>query len=138
MLNILISPELHLIIGECWVDIYLKMVHIVRKSYQGAHVLEGNQSSMFLKKLPQLEQAIMQESDQMKILGLPLLESLKCFSKVQDAYFRPDLKEGFEKCIQQFSLVQKPGQYEHHLQDPFFRGIGEKNHGLGWYSEHAS
>ena len=106
-MNILFPPELHLIIGivdkhldglekvlgKCWVDKFLKTVHIVRKSYQGAHALEGNQSSMFLKKLPQLEQEIMQESDQLKIEGLPLLESLRCFSKVQDACFGQELKE---------------------------------------------
>ena len=87
VLSILFPPELHLLIGIvdkhlqglekvfglCWVDNFLKNVNIVRKSYQGSHALEGNQSSMFLKKLPQLEQAIMQESDQLKVEGLPLL-----------------------------------------------------------------
>lgn len=158
VMNILFPPELHLIIGivdkhldglekvlgKCWVDKFLKTVHIVRKSYQGAHALEGNQSSMFLKKLPQLEQEIMQESDQLKIEGLPLLESLRCFSKVQDACFGQELKEGYENCIEQFSKVYRSLDnmtitpkihiVEHHLLD-FFNKIGEKGRGLGWYSE---
>ena len=68
-------PELHLLIGIVdklisgfenkvfetpekgreWMDRYLKEVAIVRKSYQGCHSLEGNQSSSFLKKIDVLE-----------------------------------------------------------------------------------
>ena len=158
VLTILFPPELHLIIGVvdkhlgglekvfglCWVDKYLKQVNIVRKSYQGAHALEGNQSSMFLKKLPVLEKVIMQESDELKIEGLSLLESLRCFSKVQDACFGQELKEGFENVIKQFcqvyrsldnmSITPKIHIVEHHIVD-FFREIEDKEHGLGWYSE---
>ena len=49
--------------GASWVNKYLKKVITVRKSYQEVHALEGNQSSMFLKKFPYLEEIIMQESD---------------------------------------------------------------------------
>ena len=56
VLSILFPPELHLLIGVVdkhlqglesvfgltWVDNFLKEVSIVRKSYQGAHALEGN------------------------------------------------------------------------------------------------
>ena len=65
VLGIINIPELHIMIGvvdkhltglenvfgKPWVDRYLKDVHIVRKSYQGSHALEGNQSSDFFKKL---------------------------------------------------------------------------------------
>ena len=94
-------PELHLLIGVVdkhltglekvfgveWVDAYLKKVNILRKSYQGQHALEGNQSSMFLKKLPFLAEQIMSEPDELKIEGLALLESLRCFKKVQATCF---------------------------------------------------
>ena len=100
-------PELHLLIGVVdkhltglekvfgveWVDEYLKRVNIVRKSYQGGHALEGNQSSMFLKKLPVLAELIMNEPDHLKIEGLALLESLRCFQKVQDSCFGMELKQ---------------------------------------------
>ena len=160
VLTILFPPELHLLIGIvdkhlkgleevfglCWVDAFLKQVNIVRKSYQGAHALEGNQSSMFLKKLPDLEQAIMKESDELKVAGLPLLGSLRSFRKVQAACFGQVLQEGFEDSITDFSKVYRSLDMEsmtitpkihiveHHLVD-FFNEIGDIEHGLGWYSE---
>ena len=157
VLSILFPPELHLLIGVvdkhlqglekvfglCWVDTFLKNVHIVRKSYQGSHALEGNQSSAFLKKLPQLEQAIMKESDQLKVEGLPLLQSLREFRKVQESCFGQHLQEGYEHHIKEFSKIYKaldnmtitPKVHivEHHLLD-FFREM-DTEHGLGWYSE---
>lgn len=160
VLSILFPPELHLLIGIvdkhlqglekvfglCWVDNFLKNVNIVRKSYQGSHALEGNQSSMFLKKLPQLEQAIMQESDQLKVEGLPLLQSLRQFRKVQEACFGQYLQEGYEQTIQEFSkmyksldnmtITPKVHIVEHHLSD-FFKEMGEAKYGLGWYSEQS-
>ena len=160
VLSILFPPELHLLIGvvdkhlqglesvfgRTWVDNYLKEVSIVRKSYQGAHALEGNQSSMFLKKLPELEQVIMKESDELKVPGLALLESLRRFKKVQEACFGQHLEEGFENYILEFSkcyraldmekmtITPKVHIIEHHLVD-FFSEIGGLDHGLGWYSE---
>ena len=109
-LSILCPPGLHLLIsivdkhlqglekvfGLCWVDSFLKDVNIVRKSYQGSHAVEDNQSSMFLKKLPQLVKVIMLESDQLKVEGLPLLQSLQQYRKVQEACFRQYLQEGYE------------------------------------------
>ena len=85
-------PELHLLIGVVdkhleglekvfsvkWVDEYLKKLNIVRKKYQGGHSLEGNQSSMFMKKHPDLANEIMAAPDDLKIEGLALLESLRC------------------------------------------------------------
>lgn len=161
VLNILIPPELHLLIGVVdkhlkgleevfgltWVDAYLKAVNIVRKCYQGSHALEGNQSSMFLKKLPILEQAIMKESDDLKVSGLALLESLRSFQKVQETCFGQFLKEGYESSISEFSRVYKALDMEkmtitpkihiieHHLVDFFNEVGGTEQHGLGWYSE---
>ena len=81
------------VFGVEWVDAYLKKVNILRKSYQGQHALEGNQSSMFLKKLPFLAEQIMSEPDELKIEGLALLESLRCFKKVQASCFGQDLNK---------------------------------------------
>ena len=101
---------------------------------------------MFLKKLPDLEQAIMKESDELKVAGLPLLGSLRSFRKVQDACFGQVLQEGFEDSITDFSKVYRSLDMEsmtitpkihiveHHLVD-FFNEIGDIEHGLGWYSE---
>ena len=97
-MDLLNIPELHLLIGVVdkhldglekvfgvdWVDDYLKSVHILRKRYQGGHALEGNQSSMFLRKLPDLAEKILKAPDDLKIEGLALLQSLRCFKKVQD------------------------------------------------------
>ena len=82
--------------GKAWVDNYLKDVNIVRKSYQGGHALEGNQSSDFLKKLPILERAILAEPDHLKMEGLKLLQSVRCFRKVQEDCFGQELKNGYE------------------------------------------
>ena len=101
VLDIMNIPELDLLIGVVdthleglekvfsvkWVDEYLKKVNIVRKKYQGGHSLEGNQSSMFMKKLPDLANEIMAAPDDLKIEGLALLESLRCFQKVQETCF---------------------------------------------------
>ena len=117
VLGIINVPELHVMIGVVdkhltglenvlgvsWVDKFLKDVNIVRKSYQGTHALEGNQSSVFLKKLHILERAIMAEPDHLKIEGLELLESLRCFRKVQDDCFGQEIKEGYAVSIQKFS-----------------------------------
>ena len=73
------------VFGVEWVDAYLKKVNILRKSYQGQHALEGNQTSMFLKKLPFLAEQNMSEPDELKIEGLA--ESLRCFKKVQASCF---------------------------------------------------
>ena len=89
--------------GVAWVDKFLKDVSIVRKSYQGGHALEGNQSSEFLRKLPMLEKSIMSEPDNLKLEGLELLSSLRCFKKVQEDCFGQELREGFKDSIQKFS-----------------------------------
>ena len=159
VLGIINIPELHIMIGVVdkhltglekvfgmpWVDRYLKDVHIVRKSYQGGHALEGNQSSDFLKKLPFLERAILAEPDNLKVEGLALLESLRCFRKVQEDCFGQELKEGYEASIQKFSetyhglddmtITPKIHILEHHVID--FLSERDDSHGLGWFSEQS-
>ena len=95
------------VFGKAWVDGYLKDVNIVRKSYQGGHALEGNQSSDFLQKLPNLERAILTEPDHLKLEGLELLESLRCFRKVQEDCFGQELKDGYEASIKKFSQTYR-------------------------------
>ena len=121
VIKMIFPPELHLMIGvvdkhlqgleavlgKCWVDRFLKDENIVRKSYQGQHSLEGNQSSKFLKKLPHLEQAILKESNELVLEATPLLESLKAFSKVKDACFGQELHEEYINFIKHFSSVYR-------------------------------
>lgn len=157
VLGIINIPSLHLLIGVVdkhltglenvfgvnWVDTFLKDVNIVRKSYQGSHALEGNQSSDFLKKLPVLERSILAESDDLKIEGLDLLESLRCFKAVQEDCFGQELRDGYKDSIRRFSntyrglknmsITPKIHILEHHIPD--FFSEKEESHGLGWYSE---
>ena len=115
------TPEL----GRKWMDDFLKKVvflqflhlqdclhfpnkvSIVRKSYQGAHSLEGNQSSEFLKKVDKLELALLQESDLVKLAGLPYIEVLRAFRAVQEACFGLDLKPDYKEKIQKFSKLYR-------------------------------
>jgi hypothetical protein len=87
----------------------------VRKSYQGAHSLEGNQSSQFLKKIDKLEFAILQESDSVKLAGLPYIAMLRSFRAVQEACFGMELKsdykikiEKFSKCYRELEITVTP------------------------------
>ena len=75
----------------------------MRKSYQGAHSLEGNQSSEFLKKVDKLEHDLLQESDLVKLAGLPYIEVLRAFRAVQEACFGLDLKPDYKDKIDKFS-----------------------------------
>ena len=111
------SPEL----GRKWMDGFLKkvdfgftfyyknifQVSIVRKSYQGAHSLEGNQSSQFLKKIDQLEIDLFQESDSVKLAGLPYVAVLRAFRLVQTACFGQELQQDYREKIQQFSKLYR-------------------------------
>ena len=162
IISILYPPELHLMIGVVdkhlqglekvfgvpWVDNFLKNSYIVRMAYQGGHSLEGNQSAMFLEKLPVLELAIMNENDDKKITGLRLLESLRCFRQVKLSCFGQELKNGYQESIIKFSeayrsldidgmtITPKIHIIEHHITD-FLNIKEENNRGLGWFSEQA-
>ena len=68
-------------------DRYLKKMAIVRKSYQGAHSLEGNQSRLFLKKIDSLQQELELLPDSIIIKGLPFITAFRAFSEVVDSCF---------------------------------------------------
>ena len=144
-----VDKHLHLlenVFGKEWMDEYLCKINIKRKSYQGSHALEGNQSNIFLEKLPLLEQEIMRSPDSLKIEGLPVLHSLRCFREVKVSCFGQELKKDiYENCIEKFSQVYmsiegsvitpKIHIIQHHVRD-FLKRKGEI-HGLGWWSEQA-
>ena len=58
---------------------------------------------MFLEKLPHLELAIMNEKDDLKIAGLAILESLRCFKQVKTDCFGQILRKGYHDSIRKFS-----------------------------------
>ena len=105
---------------------------------------------MFLEKLPDLELAIMKESVDKIIAGLPLLECLRCFRKVKLACFGQKLQYGYKELISNFSksyrnigikcMTITPKVHivivEHHVVE-FFNEMGDNDNGLGWYSEQA-
>ena len=68
-------------------DGFLKKSGIVRKSYQGCHSLEGNQSREFLRKLDQLESHFEEEDIDTQMKGLQFVEVLRSFSKVVSSCF---------------------------------------------------
>ena len=57
----------------------------MRKSYQGGHSLEGNQSSDFLKKIDLLERALLKEADHIKLSGMPYIGVFRALRAVQVA-----------------------------------------------------
>ena len=155
-------PELHLLIGIVdkliagfenkvfetpvegreWMDRYLKGVAIVRKSYQGCHSLEGNQSSSFLKKIDVLEREIMKEDDEVKVAGLQYIQVFRALREVQEACFSMVLMPDFKVKINLFSnlyrqlgitVTPKVHILESHIID-FYEITGEKV-GLGFFSE---
>ena len=65
--------------GKKFMDNYLKSVSIVRKSYQGATSLEGNQSRKFLKLIDKLELELMKESEEVIVNGLPYIYTFRAF-----------------------------------------------------------
>ena len=99
-----------------------------------------------MKKLPDLADKIMGAGDDLKIEGLALLESLRCFKMVQEACFGQNLmKEVYEERIKRFSqtyrklenmsITPKIHIIQHHVID-FLKRKGEE-YGLGWWSEQA-
>ena len=82
-------------------------VHIVRKSYQGQHSLEGNQCSDFLKKLDTLEMEIMSEPSELIIAALPFVQTLRAFRKVQKSCFGLHLEDDYKEKIKEFSQLYR-------------------------------
>ena len=106
----------------------------MRKSYQGAHSLEGNQSSEFLKKIDRLELTLFQESDSARVAGLPFVEMLRSFRAVQESCFGMQLKPDYKAKIARFSklyrelgisVTPKVHIVENHIVD-FFEKTGEE------------
>ena len=87
--------------------LFFLQVSIVRKSYQGAHSLEGNQSSEFLKMVDKLELALLQECDSVKLAGLPFIEMLRSFRAVQVACFGMELQPDYKEKIEKFSKLYR-------------------------------
>ena len=88
----------------------------------------------------------MSEPDDLKIGGLALVESLRCFQKVQETCFSQVLvKDQYEEAIKKFSatfrgledmsITPKNHIVEHHIVD-FLKRKYETN-GLGFWSEQA-
>ena len=82
-------------------------MHILRKSYQGQHSLEGNQCSDFLQKLDKLEQEIMGEPSDVIIVALPFLQTFRAFRRVQESCFGLELRDDYREQISEFSRVYR-------------------------------
>ena len=80
---------------------------IVRKSYQGCHSLEENQSSAFLKKIDLLEREVKKESDEVQLVGLQYIQVFRALRKVQEACFGMVLKPDYKEKIMHFSKVYR-------------------------------
>ena len=125
IIEVLCIPELHILIGVVdkllkefkknvfpsedlglkFMDKYLKKVAIERKSYQGAHSLEGNQSRDFLNKVDILQQALEQESEAAVLNGFPFIHTFRAFSKVVSSCFGVSLQEDFQAQIFEFKRL---------------------------------
>ena len=90
--------------GRKFMNEYLKQpnVSLVRKSYQGAHSLEGNQSRTFLKKIDLLEITLLKQPSQVILNGLPYLAALRALDKVVGACFSVDLDPAYPSYIEIF------------------------------------
>ena len=78
-------------------------MHVVRKSYQGRHSLEGNQCSTFLNKVDYLEREVMKLPSDKLISALPVVETFRAFRKVKESCFGVDLKGNYRETIENFS-----------------------------------
>ena len=79
----------------------------MRKSYQGAHSLEGNQSSKFLQKVDMMEMEIMKLPEEKIISSLPFVKVIREFRCVQESCFGVELKEGYSEAIDSFSQAYR-------------------------------
>ena len=136
--------------GRLFMDGFLKKSGIVRKSYQGCHSLEGNQSREFLRKLDQLESHFEEEDIDTQMKGLQFVEVLRSFSKVVSSCFGGYLSEEYLNNIIQFrTLYMQLGisvtpkvhcvfQHIHEFLNIANIGVssGHKK-GLGYFSEQS-
>ena len=80
---------------------------IVRKKAQGGHQLEGNQARKFLTKVDILERALLGESIEIIIAGMPFVAALRAFDKVVVACFGLELATDYEELIARFSKLYR-------------------------------
>ena len=130
-------------------DRYLKKMAIVRKSYQGAHSLEGNQSRLFLKKIDSLQRELELLPDSIIINGLPFITAFRAFSEVVDSCFGVVLKPDYIAKIQNFktaymaldiTVTPKAHIVFQHIAEFLSRvnaGENLSTVGLGYFSEQA-
>ena len=136
--------------GRKFMDDYLKKseVALVRKSYQGAHSLEGNQSRSFLKKIPILEDHLKTQSTQVVKNGLPYLAAFRAFDKVVSGCFGLDLDPEYTNYITNFeeaysalgiSITPKVHIITQHIEEFLTKENSnrEKKVGLGHFSEQS-
>ena len=83
-------------------DDYLKKISLVRKSYQGSHSLEGNQSRMFLKKIDCLEEHLKTMPAEVVKNGIPYLTTFRTLDKVVASCFGVDLDPEYSENIKNF------------------------------------
>ena len=90
--------------GRKFMDDYLKQsnVSLVRKSYQGSHSLEGNQSRSFLKKIDLLEAHLLKQPSKVADNGLPYIKAFRALDKVVNACFGVDLNPEYKNFIEEF------------------------------------
>ena len=89
-------------LGRKFMDRFLKKVAIVRKSYQGCHSLEGNQSRDFLNKIDLLQLEIELENQDIVDKSLPYLTAFRSFSEVVSSCFGVYLKNDYREKIDHF------------------------------------
>ena len=118
--------------------------NIVRKKKQGRQALEGDPASKFLHNVGNLELALNGEGGEIPIRGVPYVETLRSYLKVQDACMGLTLKDNWKETIERFtnlylaleiSVTPKVHMVMHHLTD-FFELKGEE-HGLSYWTEQA-
>ena len=167
VLKMLAVPELHLLIGlvdklltefenkvfpskaaeRSFMDNYLKDVNIVRKSYQGAHSLEGNQSLQFLKKVDRLERELQNQGGEILLTGLPYIHVMRSLAKVVHSCFGVTLYDSYRSDILAFKesylslgITVTPKAhilFQHATEFLELVQTEEEKLGLGYFSEQS-
>ena len=89
--------------GEEFVNVFLKKENISKCVYQGCNSFEGTQARKLLKKVNELEEAVM-KLDPVKIQKtLPFVATLGMFNKVVESCFGQNLDPKYKEFIKTFS-----------------------------------
>ena len=91
--------------GKAFMDDFLDVTNIVRKSYMGQQSLEGNQTKKFLKSLERLQTTYME--CRMLAAALPYIHVLESFAKVVEDCFGMGLQPNYEDNIAKFSALYR-------------------------------